>query len=60
MSLVELQMPIDYFPALKVVLWCFYPITVLVIIELMSRTFDDDDDQDGGRIIPLLQSVQSS
>ena len=37
------------------ILWCFYPITVLVIIELLlGGGFDDDnnDDQDGGMLIP--------
>ena len=36
------------------VLWCFYPIAVLVIIELiLGGGFDDDnDDQDGGMLIP--------
>ena len=36
-------------------LWCFYPIAVLVIIELLlGGGFDDDnnDDQDGGMLIP--------
>ena len=37
------------------ILWCFYPITLLVIIELLlGGGFDDDnnDDQDGGMLIP--------
>ena len=36
------------------ILWCFYPIAVLVIIELLLvGGFDDDnDDQDGGMLIP--------
>ena len=37
------------------ILWCLYPITVLVIIELLlGGGFDDDnnDDQDGGMLIP--------
>ena len=36
------------------VLWCLYPIAVLVIIELLlGGGFDDDnDDQDGGMLIP--------
>ena len=37
------------------VLWCIYPIAVLVIIELLlGGGFDDDnnDDQDGGMLIP--------
>ena len=35
-------------------LWCLYPISVLVIIELLlGGGFDDDnDDQDGGMLIP--------
>ena len=38
-----------------VILWCFYPIAMLVIIELiLGGGFDDDnnDDQDGGMLIP--------
>ena len=37
------------------VLWCLYPIALLVIIELLlGGGFDDDnnDDQDGGMLIP--------
>ena len=37
------------------ILWCIYPIAVLVIIEiLLGGGFDDDnnDDQDGGMLIP--------
>ena len=36
------------------ILWCFYPIAALVIIELLlGGGFDDDnDDQDGGMLIP--------
>ena len=39
---------------LTALLWCFYPIAVLVIIELLlGGGFDDDnDDQDGGMLIP--------
>ena len=36
-------------------LWCLYPISILVIIELLlGGGFDDDnnDDQDGGMLIP--------
>ena len=38
-----------------VILWCFYPISILLIIELiLGGGFDDDnnDDQDGGMLIP--------
>ena len=40
---------------LTAILWCFYPIAVLIIIELiLGIDFDDDnnDDQDGGMLIP--------
>ena len=35
-------------------IWCLYPIAMLVIIELLlGGGFDDDnDDQDGGMMIP--------
>ena len=38
------------------ILWCLYPVAVLVIIELLlGGGFDDDnnDDQDGGMLIPV-------
>ena len=40
--------------SLTALLWCLYPIAVLVIIELLlGGGFDDDnDDQDGGMLIP--------
>ena len=36
------------------ILWCLYPVAVLVIIELiLGGGFDDNnDDQDGGMLIP--------
>ena len=37
------------------ILWCFYPIAILIIVELiLGGGFDDDnnDDQDGGMLIP--------
>ena len=40
---------------LSAILWCFYPIAILVLIELfLGGGFDDDnnDDQDGGMLIP--------
>ena len=40
---------------LSAILWCFYPVAVLVIVELLlGGGFDDDnnDDQDGGMLIP--------
>ena len=40
---------------ITVLLWCFYPMAILVILELLlGGGFDDDnnDDQDGGMLIP--------
>ena len=36
------------------ILWCLYPISIFIIIELLlGGGFDDDnDDQDGGMLIP--------
>ena len=36
------------------ILWCLYPIAVLVIIELIlgGGFYDDNDDQDGWMLIP--------
>ena len=38
------------------VLWVFYPMAALVLIELILRAInDDDDDQDGGKGIRIRQ-----
>ena len=39
------------------VLWVFYPMTALVLIELLLRAFnnDDDDDTNGGKGIRVAQ-----
>ena len=46
---------------LTAILWCLYPIAVLVIIELLlGGGFDDDnDDQDGGMLIPAYSRSNS-
>ncbi len=53
----------DTISPLVAVLWVFYPMTALVLIELFLRAInnDDDDDQDGGKgiRIPTLQTVPS-
>ena len=51
-DLIQTSSSIGPLPA---ILWCFYPIAILVIIELLlGGGFDDDnnDDQDGGMLIP--------
>ena len=40
---------------LTAIMWCFYPISILIVVELiLGGGFDDDnnDDQDGGMLIP--------
>ena len=45
---------------LTAILWCFYPLAILIIVELiLGGGFDDDnnnDDQDGGMLIPAYSS----
>lgn len=38
------------------VLWVFYPMAALVLIELILRAINDndDDDRDGGKMIPAV------
>ena len=46
----------DSISPLAAVLWVFYPMAALVLIELLLRAFnDDDDDQDGGKGIRVGQ-----
>ena len=49
----------DTISPLVAVLWVFYPMTALVLIELLLRAFnnDDDDDQDGGKGIRIAQPI---
>ena len=54
----DLQL-IDSLPIWKSVLWCFYPITLLVLLELVARGFHDDDDDFGaGKMIPAYQTAR--
>ena len=47
---------------LVAILWCLYPIGVLVLIELaLGGGFDDDnDDQGGGMLIPAYASAKQN
>jgi len=46
----------DTFSPFMAILYCFYPIGALVLIELVLRAInDDDDDQDGGKGIRITQ-----
>ena len=45
---------------LVAILWCLYPVGILVLIELvLGGGFDDDnDDQDGGMLIPAYAGAK--
>jgi len=44
----------DTISPLTAVLWVFYPMAALVLVELILRAInDDDDDQDGGKGIRI-------
>ena len=47
----------DTISPLVAVLWVFYPMAALVLIELLLRAFsnDDDDDTNGGKGIRVMQ-----
>ena len=47
---------------LVAIAWCFYPIAILIMVELIfGGGFDDDnnDDQDGGMMIPALATSKN-
>ena len=43
------------------ILWCFYPVAILILVELfLGGGFDDDnDDQDGGMMIPAYSGSKN-
>ena len=54
----DLSAASDTISPLMAVLWVLYPMTALVLIELILRAInDDDDDQDGGKGIRIQQPV---
>ena len=53
--MLELYSASSSISPITAILWCLYPVAILVIIELLlGGGFDDDnnDDQDGGMLIP--------
>ena len=53
----DLSAATDTISPLVAVLWVFYPMAALVLIELILRAInDDDDDQDGGKGIRVNQN----
>ena len=57
--MTELQFTTDTFPIWKSILWVFYPMSVLVALELFLGTNgdDDDDDEGGGVMTPVYQGA---
>ena len=53
----ELQVATDTFPIWKAGLWIFYPMAALVMVELLLRGFDDDDDGGKGVRVSQMQPV---
>ncbi len=48
----------DTISPLLAVLWVFYPMAALVLIELILRAINDDDnDDDGGKGIRITQPI---
>ncbi len=52
----------DSISPLAAILWCFYPIGALVLIELIMRAVNDDDDDDfqGGKGVRIGQAVPAT
>ena len=47
----------DSISPLTAILWCFYPMAALVLVELIMRAINDDDDDDfqGGKGVRVGQ-----
>ncbi len=56
----NLSLPTTSISPLVALFWCLYPIGILVLIELvLGGGFDDDnDDQDGGMLIPAYAGAK--
>ena len=56
--MTDLVQQSDSISPLVAILWCFYPMAALVLIELLMRAFngdDDDDDFQGGKGVRVKQ-----
>ena len=51
----DLSAATDTISPLTAVLWVFYPMAALVLVELILRTFNDDDD--GGKGVRITQPI---
>ena len=52
----ELSLMNDITP-FQAILWCFYPIGIVVFFSLMFSSDDDDDDEGGGIMTPVYQGA---
>ena len=53
----ELSLTNDITP-FQAILWCFYPIGFVVLLDLVLGTnVDDDDDEGGGVMSPVYQGT---
>ena len=52
----------DSISPLTAILWCFYPMAALVLIELIMSAINDDDDDDfqGGKGVRIGQAVPAT
>ena len=57
--MLDFQLASDSFPVWKALAWVFYPMSVLVAVEMFFRVADDDDDADegGGVMTPVYQGA---
>ena len=55
----DLSAATDTISPLTAVLWCFYPMAALVLVELILRAINDDDDDDfqGGKGVRITQPI---
>ena len=54
----DLTVATDSISPIVAILWVFYPMTALVLIELLLRAFNNDDDDDnGGKGIRIAQPI---
>ena len=52
-----MELVTDSYPYWKAILWCFYPMASLVLIELFLRSTQDDNDDDNDSGGGLMQPV---
>ena len=53
--MLDFQLATETFTVWKALAWVFYPMTVLVAVEMFFQAVDDDDDDDegGGVMTPV-------